>query len=182
MAAVAQLYARAFADVASQHGVDLSTALTELEQFGVLFGESHELRELMSNPSVPLEQKLKVLDAICARNKAIKQVRNFLAVLVQHGRMAELPEILAETRIELDRRTGVVEAEIVTAHELSSALRGKFEQSIARMAGQPGGVVRATYKVDPGLLGGATVKMGSTVFDGSVQGQLKRVKEQLSAN
>jgi F-type H+-transporting ATPase subunit delta len=140
---------------------------------------SHDLRELMSNPSVPLEQKLKVLDAICARLKAIKQVRNFLAVLVQHNRMAELPEILAETRIELDHRSGMVEAEIVTARELNADQRKKFEASVAKMAGHLH--VRANYRLDATLLGGATVKVGSTVYDGSVLGQLHRLKEQLAA-
>jgi F-type H+-transporting ATPase subunit delta len=180
MAAVAQLYARAFADVASSTGVDGQAAMDQLNAFDAAFAESRDLREILSNPAVPMDQKLKVLDAICGRIQAMKQVRNFLAVLVDRDRMGELPEILAETRTELDRRNGVVEAEIVTARELSSDQREEFEASIARMSGHER--IRANYRLDASLLGGALVKVGSTVFDGSVRGQLQRLKEQLASS
>jgi F-type H+-transporting ATPase subunit delta len=183
MAAVAQLYARAFADVATEAKIDLKAALQQLAAFGNAYAVSHDLRELLSNPSLPLEQKLKVLDAICGRLKTLKQVRNFLAVLIQRDRMGELHEILAETRIEVDERSGMIEAEIVTARELDPVQRKQIEAGVARMAGQTAehSRVRATYSVDPSLLGGARVRVGSTVFDGTVTGQLMRMKEQLSA-
>lgn len=180
MAAVAQLYARAFADVASEAKLDAAAALEQLNAFDAAFQESRDLREIFSNPSVAIEQKLKVLDALCGRIGASKQVRNFLAVLVDRDRMGELPEILAETRTELDRRNGVVEAEIVTARELSPEVREEFEQSIARMSGH--NRIRANYRLDASLLGGALVKVGSTVFDGSVRGQFERLKEQLASS
>jgi F-type H+-transporting ATPase subunit delta len=180
MAAVAQLYSRVFADVAGKTGLDAAAALEQLNAFDAAYAESRDLREIFSNPSVATEQKLKVLDALCSRIGTGKEVRNFLAVLVDRDRMSELPEILAETRTELDRRNGVVEAEIVTARELSPEVREGFEQSIARMSGHTR--VRANYRLDASLLGGALVKVGSTVFDGSVRGQLQRLKEQLASS
>jgi F-type H+-transporting ATPase subunit delta len=180
MAAVAQLYARAFADVSTKAGLDPTASLEQLNAFDAAFAESRDLREIFSNPSVAIEQKLKVLDALCGRIGASKQVRNFLAILVDRDRMSELPEILSETRTELDRRNGVVEAEIVTARELSPEVREEFEHSIARMSGH--NRVRANYRLDASLLGGALVKVGSTVFDGSVRGQLQRLKEQLASS
>jgi len=180
MAAVTQLYSRAFADVASKTGLDAGAAMEQLNAFDAAYAESRDLREIFSNPSVATGQKLKVLDALCGRIGAGKQVRNFLAVLVDRDRMGELSEILAETRTELDRRNGVVEAEIVTARELSPEVREGFEQSIARMSGHTR--VRANYRLDASLLGGAIVKVGSTLFDGSVRGQLQRLKEQLASS
>jgi F-type H+-transporting ATPase subunit delta len=179
MAAVAQLYARAFADVADKDGIDLEAALSQLQAFGAAFAESHDLRELMGNPSVPIEQKIKVLDAICARIKAGKQVRNFLAILLQKGRMAELKQVLAETQLEIDRRNHVVEAEIATVTELNAKQKHQLEARVAKLAGK--GTVRAKYRQDATLLGGVTIKIGSTVYDGSVAGQFRRLKEQLTA-
>jgi F-type H+-transporting ATPase subunit delta len=179
MAAVAQLYARAFSDVATKDGLDLTKVLAQLQQLADAFATSHELREIMGNPSIPLEQKLKVLDALAARMKLFPQVRNFVAVLLQRDRVGELQEVLAETRVQLDQQGGVIDAEIVTARELTAAQRKQLEQSVARMAGHT--EVRATYILDGKLLGGATVRVGSTVFDGSIAGRLQRMKEQLSA-
>jgi F-type H+-transporting ATPase subunit delta len=180
MAAVAQLYARAFADAAADAHLDMDAAMRQLAQFSAAFAESRDLRELMMNPSVPLEQKLRLLDAICEKIQALPQVRNFLAVLLQRDRMNELAEIEQETRAEMDRRSGVVEAEIVTARELNQEQRKQIEQRVAQMAGS--GRVRAKYSQDKSLLGGVKVTLGSTVFDGTVIGQLKRMKQQLSAS
>jgi F-type H+-transporting ATPase subunit delta len=183
MAAVAQLYARAFADVADKAGLDRSAAMGQLDDFGAAFASSSDLREIMANPSVPLEQKLRVLDSLCDRLHAVKQVRNFLAVLLQKGRMGELQEILAETQSQLDVHGHVIEAEVSSAQQLTDAQQKTIEAAVAKNFGSGTGKekVRASYKLDAKLLGGVTVKVGSTVYDGSIQGQLRRLKEQLTA-
>jgi F-type H+-transporting ATPase subunit delta len=178
--AAAQLYARAFADAATDAKLDLTAAMEQLEQFGKAFSVSHDLRELMVNPSVPLEQKLNVVNALCAKLRALPQVSNFLAVLVQRDRMGEFAEIEQQARREMDRRAGIVTAEIVTARELNAGQRKQIEHRVAAMTGQ--GKVRATYVEDKTLLGGVKVTLGSTVYDGSIAGQLQRMKTQLSAS
>jgi len=180
MAAAAQLYARAFADAATDAKLDLTAAMHQLEQFGAAFAVSRELRELMVNPAVPLDQKLKVVNALCAKIHALPQVGNFLAVLLQRDRMGELPEIVEETAKELDRRAGIVVAEIVTARELNAEQRKQIEHRVAAMTGQ--GKVRATYVEDKSLLGGMKVRLGSTVYDGSIAGQFERMKQQLASH
>lgn len=179
MAAVAQLYARAFADATTDAHLDMDAAMHQLEQFGAAFATSHDLRELMLNPSVPADQKLRVISGICAKIHTLPQVRNFLAVLMQRDRMGELAEILEQARQEMDRRSGVVEAEIVTARELNAEQRKQIEHRVAAMAGQDR--VRAKYSQDSSLLGGVRVRLGSTVYDGSIAGQFQRMKQQLSA-
>jgi F-type H+-transporting ATPase subunit delta len=180
MAAAAQLYARAFADAATDAKLDLNAAMQQLQQFGEAFAVSHDLRELMVNPAVPLDQKLKVINALCAKIHALPQVQNFLSVLVQRDRMGELPEIEQQTRQELDRRAGIVTAEIVTARELDAEQRRQIEHRVAAMTGQ--GKVRATYSQDASLLGGVKVRLGSTVYDGSIAGRFERMKQQLAAS
>src|SRR6185312_6258177 len=97
------------------------------------------------------EQKLKVLDAIAARIGMFPQVRNFLAVIVGHQRLAELDEILAEYHAVADEQSGLAEAEITSAHDLNAEDRTELEAQVSKLSG---GRVRATYRKDAALLGG----------------------------
>jgi F-type H+-transporting ATPase subunit delta len=128
------------------------------------------------NPSIANEQKLKVLDAIAARIGMFPQVRNFLAVIMEHQRLAELDEILAEYRAIADEQSHRAEAEITSAHPLNDQDRAELETHVAKLAG---GRVRATYHQDATLLGGAVVRIGSTVYDGSIRAQLQQLKQRL---
>ncbi len=180
MAAFESVYARAFADVAVHDGAKAAEkAMQELRAFADALGESRDLREVLSNPAVPEKQKVGVLTAVSQKLGASEHVRNFLAVITKHGRMTSLKEILDETQEELNRRLQVLEAEIVTARPLDAHTRHEFANSLKRLAGHD--QVRAHYSEDPGLLGGAMVKIGSTVYDGSVRGQLQRLKQRLAA-
>jgi F-type H+-transporting ATPase subunit delta len=106
----------------------------------------------------------------------LPQVRNFIAVIMHHQRLAELEEILAEYHAVTDEQAGMAEAEIVSAHPLNDEDRAELEAQVAKLAG---GRVRATYREDPSLLGGAVVRIGSTVYDGSIRAQLQLLKQKL---
>ena len=128
------------------------------------------------NPSIATEQKLKVLNAIAGRIGMFPQVRNFLAVIMDHQRLAELDEILAEYHAIADEQSHMAEAEITSAHPLNDQDRAELEAHVAKLAG---GRVRATYHQDANLLGGAVVRIGSTVYDGSIRAQLQQLKQRL---
>lgn len=176
MAAVAGRYARAFAEVASQHKLDPEKTIQELEQISTLFAQSHELRNVFLNPAVPHEQKINLLDAIMQKTGGTKWLRNFLAVLIEHRRIGQISEIAREFREQLDERMGVADAQVNSARELSAAEKKTLE---AQLAGVTGKKIRASYAEDPALLGGAVVRIGSTIYDGSVRGQLQRIKTQI---
>ena len=105
-----------------------------------------------------------------------RQVRNFIAVVTDHRRLPLLPEILKELQQVLNDRMGIADAEIISARELGETERKMLEGEIARLTGKH---VRARYSQDASLLGGALVKLGSTVYDGSVSEQLERIREQM---
>ena len=177
MAATLSLrYAHAFADVAEAAKLDSARAQSQLRDFADTLAGSRELRELLDNPSIEQASKLKVLDAIASRLGMYSQVRNFLAVISEHGRLSELNEILDKYREIADAGSGAVEAKIVTARPLNDVDRAQLEAQVARMAGAS---VRATYTQDPSLLGGAVVEIGSTIYDGSVRAQLQQLKQRL---
>ncbi len=176
MASVAPRYARAFAEAAESARLDANAAQQQMRDFAETLAASGELRDVLENPSVEMGAKLKVLDAIAARIGMFAQVRNFIAVIVEHGRLAELEEILAEYKGVVDVRAGATEARITSARPLNAEDRAQLEAQIAKLAGAR---VSAKYMEDAGLLGGAVVEIGSTVYDGSVRAQLQQLKQRL---
>jgi F-type H+-transporting ATPase subunit delta len=178
MASVVGIYARAFADVVMKTSsrLDPAAVLQELRTIEALLEESDQLRRVLENPSIPGDRKRAVLDAITKRLGATRQVRNFIAVLIDHRRLPLFSEILKQLEQELNDRQGFAEAKVSTARPLSDAEKKMLEAEITRLTGKK---VRARYGQDASLLGGAVVQVGSTIYDGSVEGQLDRIREQL---
>lgn len=178
MAAIASRYARAFADSIFERKQDAQAASRQLREILALLQASQPLREVWENPSVPAEQKRAVLDAIAHKAGMHQLVRNFLAVIIDHRRVVQLDEIAQQFDAEINRRLGMAEAEVTSARELSPGERSQMEMRIKAVTGK---TIRASYKTDRNLLGGALIKVGSTIYDGSVRGQLQRLKEELIA-
>jgi F-type H+-transporting ATPase subunit delta len=176
MSVLSLRYAHAFASVAASSHLDTTAAQQQLNDFNGTLAGSRELREVLTDPSIATDQKLKVLDAIAGRIGMFPQVRNFLAVIMGHQRLAELNEILAEYHAVADEQSNLTEAEITSARPLNDQDRAELEAQVARLAG---GRVRATYYQDATLLGGAVVRIGSTVYDGSIRAQLQQLKQKL---
>ena len=177
MAAVAGRYARAFADVVEDHKLDASKTLSVLREVAALVDSSADLRNVWQNPAVDRAQKLSLLDAIIKRIGGGKLLRNFVAVLIDHKRIAQIGEIAEEFRKELDQRMGIADARVSSARALTAAEKKSLEQRLAAVTGK---TVRASYSEDSSLLGGAVVRIGSTIYDGSVRGQLQRMKEEIA--
>jgi F-type H+-transporting ATPase subunit delta len=178
MASVASTYARAFADVVFDAHLDAAKAVSGLRQIASLYGESMELRRVWENPAVPADQKRKLLDAIVQGDGIEKPVRNLIAVLIDHRRLSFLSRIVDQLEKELDARLGFAEAQISSARQLGDAEKRALEAQIGKTTGKK---VRASYALDPTLLGGAVVRIGSTIYDGSVKGQLEKIREAISS-
>jgi F-type H+-transporting ATPase subunit delta len=176
MAAVLARYARAFAEVVIAHKINADAAVGELTQVAALIHDNRELRNVLQNPAVTHSQKLALLDAIVHRMGGSNLLRNFLAVLIDHRRIASVGEIVEQFKQELDRRLGIAEARISSARVLTAAERKSLEKQLAEITGK---TVRATYSEDAALLGGVTVRMGSTIYDGSVHGRLERMRQEI---
>lgn len=176
MSVIALRYAHAFAAVVASQKLDAGAAQQQLGDFRATFEGSRELREVLSDPAIARDQKLRVLDAIAGKIGMVPQVRNFIAVIMDHDRLADLGEILDEYHAVADEEAGLSEAEIVSAHVLNEEDRSALEAQVAKLAG---GRIRATYSEDASLLGGAVVRIGSTVYDGSIRAQLERLKQRL---
>jgi F-type H+-transporting ATPase subunit delta len=178
MASVASTYARAFADVVLSAHLDANRCIAELRMIASLLAESSELRRVWENPAVPADQKRRVLNVVAERDGISKQVRNLVAVLIDQRRVHFLEPIIGQLEKELDARLGFAEAQITSTRELVDAEKREFEAQVGKLTGKK---VRARYGQDASLLGGAVVRVGSTIYDGSVKGQLERIKAAISS-
>ena len=176
MASVVGTYARAFADVVMSSKADPARMLAELQAMVALLAESDQLRRVMENPSIPGEQKRALLDAVMKKVGGSRPVRNFIAVVTDHRRLPLFSEIVKQVEQELNDRLGFAEAQVSSARTLGDSEKQLLEGEIAKLTGKK---VRARYHEDASLLGGAVVQVGSTIYDGSVNGQLERIREQL---
>jgi F-type H+-transporting ATPase subunit delta len=179
MAIFVARYARAFADVVSEEKLDTAVLDQQMNDFLATWDGSVELRALFANPAVAVEQKVAVLDKLNATLGMQKQTRNLMAVLIKNDRIGEVREVIEAWRAEMQERQGIRQVEIVTARELSEQDRTGLVAGVGKLAG---GRIQANFKLDQSILGGTVVRIGSTVYDGSVRGRLERLKSQLTAN
>jgi F-type H+-transporting ATPase subunit delta len=172
------IYARALADVVVDRGLDASQIGAQLQSVGNVLSESSQLRTVWDTPAVSNQQKLKLLDAVAKKIELSREIRNFIAVLISNRRIHAFMEIARESIEQINEWLGLAEADIVSTRELGAEEKRKLESQVAKATGKK---LRVRYSLDQKLMGGVVVKVGSTIYDGSVRGQLQRVREQLAA-
>ncbi len=177
MAAIASRYARALVDVVLEQKINADIARQQLDSIVNAVHESPELRRVWESPAVSADQKRAVLDAIVKQTGVAKPIRNFVAILIDHRRIAMLDDVARQFDSELNAQLGLAEAEVSSARPLSDEGKRQLESQLERLTGKK---VRARYSSDPELLGGVVVRVGSTIYDGSVRGQLEKMKQELS--
>jgi F-type H+-transporting ATPase subunit delta len=170
-------YANALADVALEQGA-AEAVLKQLNDFGDTFEASAELRNFFSSPSVTREAKQAVIEKIISRMRATKILRNFLFIIADRQRMHALPEIVTAFQEVIRQRQGIAEAEISSAAELNAAQKKEFQKMLERLTGKK---VEPKYSLDTALLGGAVVRIGDTIYDGSLRNRLNGLRARLAA-
>jgi F-type H+-transporting ATPase subunit delta len=176
MAAFVARYAQAFIDVVTAARLDTAAIDRQLNDFLATWIGSWELREFFVNPAVPDVQKVEFLDTLNKQLGMQKELRNLLAVLISNDRIGHVAEVAAAYRKLLQDELGIRQAEIVTARKLTDVERLQLVDEVGKLAGAK---IDATFKLDESILGGTVVRIGSTVYDGSVRGRLDRLKEEL---
>ena len=173
---IARRYSSALADVVVARG-DHKQVQGELSQWEKMMTSNAELLEVFRNPTVPYEQKRAVLNALIKRTRVSQTTDNFLRVLLQNHRLTDLQTINERFAEELDKRAGMISAQVTTARPVSAneqeALRGRLMELT-------GSNVRLEFDVDAELIGGVVTRIGSTIYDGSVRSQLQQMKERMT--
>jgi F-type H+-transporting ATPase subunit delta len=178
LSAVATRYAKALADVTSAPAGGLSPqdALTQLRAFESALAGSRELENALTTPAVPLSRKRAVVGRIAGLLELSPIARNFLFVLIDHRRVSLLGAILHSFDLIMDERLGFARAEVSSPRELTETQRGAINAQLEHVTGKR---IRMRFAVAPELIGGVVARIGSTVYDGSVRGQLQTLGRRL---
>ncbi len=170
-------YANALADIALQQGA-AEPVVKLLSDFNNAYQESAELRNFLASPAVDREAKHGVIEKLAARLGASKIIRNFLFIMVDNQRTTLLPQMLEALQLVLQQRQGVAEAHVVSATALNEAQKARLQQTFEELTGKK---IQAKYSQDATLLGGALVRIGDTIYDGSLQNRLNQMRARLAA-
>ena len=173
-------YARALAEVVLSPGsaVTADEALAQVRAFADLVHGSQELHNALLSPAVQASRKRAVIAKLGEPLGASRTVLNFLFVLADHRRIPILPQVAEALESIFDEHLGIARADISTAREIEPAQAAALEAQLGRLSGKR---IRPRYHSDPDLLGGALARIGSTVYDGSLRGQIARLGAALGA-
>jgi F-type H+-transporting ATPase subunit delta len=170
-------YANALADIALAQGA-AEAAAKQLNDFGSAYAQSAELRTFLASPAVTVGAKHEVIEKITKRLGASRIIRNFLFVITDHRRTQLIPEVLVTFQQVIRQRQGVAEAQIVSAVELSAAQKKELAATLTRLTGKK---IETKYSLDLALLGGVVVRIGDTIYDGSLRTRLNEMRSRLAA-
>ena len=173
MSVVDRVYATALFEAAREQG-RLEPVRAELAQIVEAEAEVPELRELLRNPQLDPRARASALEDLLSGGEEL--LRNFLLVLADKGRTGSLEEIAREFERLNAEHEGIVHAELTTAVELSDEEAQTLLQQIEQASGRK---VEATRSVDPNLIGGIVLQVGSHRLDASVRGRLERLRREL---
>lgn len=173
---VARRYATALADVVIARS-EAQEVQKELADWAEMMQSNQQLLEVFRNPTIPYEQKRKVLNMLIGRTRVRPTTANFLQVLLQNHRLAELSEVNKRFTQILDERSSVVSAQVTTARPVPQSSQEALRAKLAAVTGKS---VRLSFTTDEELIGGIVTRIGSTIYDGSVRNQLQRIRERLA--
>ncbi len=174
-------YANALADVvtAPNSVIPPAEAMAQLRTFYASTSSVPELQAVLASPAVPKARKRAVIRSIAATLGLKQVIVNFLLVLSDRRRWSALHEVIDALDLVLDQHLGFERAEVKSAYQLSDAQGNELQRELERVAGRK---IRLSIAIDPELIGGVTARVGSTVYDGSVRGQLAKMRQSFAAN
>ena len=173
---IARRYASALADVIIERKEEREVQ-QEIDQWASMIESSSELKEVFANPTIAYDEKQKVLEALITRTRVRPTTASFLRVLLRNQRLAQLKDVAERLNLVLDERGGVVSANVTTARPLPEDMKNTVRHALAAATGR---TVRVSFTTDETIIGGLVARIGSTIYDGSVQSRLDRLSDELA--
>lgn len=177
---LAARYASALVDATTSAAFtgDPHRALEELKLVEAELAAAADLRTAMGSPAVAASKKRAILAKIAQQLGLSRYVTNFLFVMASKKRLGQLSQIREAYEELLDARLGFARASVSSARELNAEEKARLEAQLARLTGKG---IKAHYSVDSALVGGVLARVGSTVYDGSIRGQLESLRRKLTS-
>jgi F-type H+-transporting ATPase subunit delta len=177
----ANRYGRALVDIVMAPGSPLrpEEAVAQIRAVAETIQGSPELRTALLTPAIQTSRKRAVMAQLLEKIGSSPLIRNFVYVVIDHRRIGIIGEILEAFELQLDERLGFVRAEVSSAAPLDERLGTGLESELSKLTGKR---MRLRFDVDPALLGGVVARIGSTVYDGSVRGELRELARKLAGH
>jgi len=172
---IARRYATALADVTTDRREEKEVQ-NELDQWAGMMESNPQLKEVFANPTIVYDHKRKVLEDLIARTRPRETTSSFLRVLLKNQRLAQLRDIADRYIQVLDERSGVLAGSVTTARPIPEELKKTLHETLSAATGH---TVRLSFETDEKIIGGMVARIGSTVFDGSVESHLERLADGL---
>jgi F-type H+-transporting ATPase subunit delta len=169
---LAERYGAALFDLADERK-ELDAVAGDLQALRGMLRDSTEFRRLIRSPVVTRAAQGKAIEAIATQAKLSPLTRNFLGLLAQNRRLFVLPEITTSYLQQLAERRGEVTAAVVVAQDLTPAQRAAVDEQLRKAVGRK---VAIDLQIDPSLLGGLIVRVGSRMIDASLKSKLHRLQ------
>jgi F-type H+-transporting ATPase subunit delta len=176
-ASLAGRYASALFDLASENGT-VTAVESDLDTLANALAQSSDFVALTTNPKISRDAAQGVLAALGETLKLAPLTRNFLGVLAQNRRLAQLPAVIRAFRSIAAAQRGEVTAEVASAHPLTDA---QIETLRQKLTAREGRTVKLTTRTDPALLGGLVVTLGSKRIDASIRTRLNSLAQAMKA-
>ena len=157
---------------AAEEGNFLDTVVEELQVIKEVLGHSRDLVHALRSPLVKGDKKIHILEEVF-RDSIGEKMFLFLKLIARKKRAGLLPEIIDEFQILLDEKRGVINVDITSAVQLSDEQSSELITTLAAFTGKK---IRARMSIDEQFIGGVTVKIGDTIYDGSISHQLQMLK------
>lgn len=172
---IAKRYATALIELGSESG-QLDKLVDELQRVAEAYKLSAEMRGAFDDPLIPAQAKKAILGEVADRLGASETTRNAVGLLLDRRRIRALPAIAGKLREMADLKRGVLRAEVLTAMPLPEEYFGKLQQQLERITGRR---IALDRTLDPSLLCGVVVRVGDTIYDGSLVARLRQIKDSM---
>jgi F-type H+-transporting ATPase subunit delta len=169
---IAQPYASALFDLGREEG-RLDSIEKSLGEISAMVGESDDFSRFLRSPVIAADVKASAIDAILLRARVEPTVANFVRLVAQNGRLFALPQIIASFKVLAAEARGEVSADVTSAVPLNDAQRRSLAETLRARIGK---AVTLNEHVDPSLIGGLQVKVGSQLIDSSLKSKLTAMK------
>lgn len=173
-AVVAKRYADALFQLASEKAT-LNDVLEELRVVRQVFNENSELQAFLAHPRVSNDKKRAFLDEVF--QGVSTDVLNTLKLLVERHRLGGISEVVNAYETLVNEASGIAQGIVYSVRELSDAEKTELEKSFAKRLNKA--VVKLENVVDPKVVGGVKIRMGNTIYDGSISGKLRRIEQNI---
>jgi F-type H+-transporting ATPase subunit delta len=170
---IAKRYANALVELGTEGG-SLDGLVEEISSAAAAYDASTELQNAFDNPLVPIAAKKAILDELIGRLSLGATAKSFLGLLLDRRRIRALPSIATRLREMADHRRGITRAEVLTAMPLPEEYFEKLQRELERITGRK---VALDRKLEPSLICGVMVRVGDTVYDGSLVARLRQLKD-----